>query len=129
MAGTMQSYDELLRRLGHLHSGLAREKLATGRRPEEEGSHVTETHRGLRAQIAPQADTQASLPPHRSGSESPLLRRLSNTAGLVIVAVVGLAPHQQLLQTSTAARMERIRDPHLDQLLAGSLSLFREAPG
>ena len=45
----MQAYDELLRRLGHLHSGLAREKRATGRRPEEERSHVTETRRGLRA--------------------------------------------------------------------------------
>jgi hypothetical protein len=28
-----------------------------------------------------------------------------------------------------AARMERIRDPHLDRLLAGSLSLFREVLG
>src|SRR5262245_53167968 len=29
----------------------------------------------------------------------------------------------------TAARMKRIRDPHLNRLLAGSLSLFRTAPG
>jgi len=28
-----------------------------------------------------------------------------------------------------AARMERIRDPHLDRVLAGSLSLFRAGPG
>jgi hypothetical protein len=28
-----------------------------------------------------------------------------------------------------AARMERIRDPYLDRVLAGSLSLFREEPG
>jgi len=28
-----------------------------------------------------------------------------------------------------AARVERIRDPHLDRVLAGSLSLFREALG
>ena len=62
----MQSYDELLRRLGHLHSGFAREKLAMGRRPDEEGSHVTETRRGLRAQIAPQADLLPASADRRS---------------------------------------------------------------
>jgi hypothetical protein len=31
--------------------------------------------------------------------------------------------------TLAAARMERIRDPHLDRVLAGSLSLFREVLG
>jgi multidrug resistance efflux pump len=123
----MQAYDEWPGRLGHLHSGLAREKLATGTRPEEEGSHGTETWPGLRspAQIAPQADTLASLPPHRSGSESPLMRRLSKTAfGLGIVAVVGFAPLQTLLQTSSVeavvnARVITLRAPIDGEVHAG----------
>ena len=44
-----------------------------------------------------------------------------------INATIGESPENR--HHLTAARMERIRDPHLNRLLAGSLSLFRAAPG
>jgi hypothetical protein len=124
----MQTYGELTGRLAHLQSVLARDESSTAdTRPVEEGFPDPKTSRGLYspAQDMSSAERQDLLPPVRPGSVSSLVRRLSKTAlGLGIVAIVGFAPLQKLLQTSSVeavinARMITLRAPIDGEVQAG----------
>ena len=60
--------------------------------------------------VNPCADRFPSKPPKGWQAVSSLVYRVSRgTLGLVIVAVVGLAPHQQLLQTSSVEAVVNAR--------------------
>jgi multidrug resistance efflux pump len=102
--------------------------------PAAEGAESpTETWRRLYAPVpapeVPPVDVQASSPPAPAGTASPLVRRLLKTAlGLGIVAVVGYAPLQRLLQTSSVeavvnARMITLRAPIDGEVEPGSTPL------
>src|ERR1700674_3175386 len=124
----MQTYDELTGRLARLQSVLAHDERSTAdTRRVEEGFPDPETWRGLYspAQDMSPAERQHLLPPVRPGSVSPLVRRLSKTAlGVGIIAVVGFAPLQRLLQPSSVeavvnARMITLRAPIDGEVQAG----------
>jgi hypothetical protein len=127
----MQTYGELTGRPAHLQTVLAGDRRSTADTcPVEEGFPDPETWRGpyLPAQDIP-AERQQLPPLVRPGSVSPLVRRLSKTAlGLGIVAVVGFAPLQRLLQTSSVeavvnARMIMLRAPIDGEVQAGPNAL------
>ena len=124
----MQTSDDLIGSLAHSRSVLAcDEGPATGTRPVEEHFRSKGAWRGLYspAQVTEPRDTQALPPPVLPGSVSLLVRRLSTTAlGLGIVAVVGFAPLQGLLQTSSVeavinARVITLRAPLDGEVWAG----------
>jgi multidrug resistance efflux pump len=123
-------------RLAHLYSVFGRDQGSAAEQPPVDEAPATESWRRLYApapdappapaQDVPPADTQtAPPPPARTGLVSPLVRRLLKTAlGLGIVAVVGYAPLQRLLQTSSVeavvnARMITLRAPIDGEVEAG----------
>jgi len=123
-------------RLAHLYSVFERDRAAAAEPQPAEEAPATESWRRLYApekdvprppaQDVPPADTQpVPPPPARTGSVSPMARRLLKTAlGLGIVAVVGYAPLQRLLQTSSVeavvnARMITLRAPIDGEVEAG----------
>ena len=77
----------------------------------------------------PSAEPFPSQPPKSSQAVSSLVYRVSKgTLGLVIAAVIGLAPHQQLLQTSSVeavvnARVITLRAPVNGEVEAGATRL------
>jgi multidrug resistance efflux pump len=125
----MQAYDELVERLVHLWRVSARKNGAARCTSGGKNSLGIETLHRLYSPAQDASSARALLPPFRPRPLSALVRRLSKTALVLgIVAILGFAPLQVLLQTSSFeavvdARMITLRAPIDGEVQAGPRAL------